>query len=251
MKPVYLVLLLVLTTYVVFEFIAEWVPALLTIRDHGWPCFGIAFALVLLIFIDQKDIPPWIPLILYLIHQFEEHGIDLLGRRYAFQASLCSVLSPGLPISQCPATMMSIFMVNVVAVWGACALAALERSRSRSLFAITVGIHSVNALVHLVAGVQGKTVYNPGLASACAFFIPYSLWIYRRTPVATILLSVFSGVLTHLILMFGGFGLIKMGFERLGDLVQGLNGFTPFLIFLAGRSFGILDDTPRAAGGSR
>ena len=33
-----------------------------------------------------------IALPVYMVHQFEEHGIDLLGRHYAFQAILCNEL---------------------------------------------------------------------------------------------------------------------------------------------------------------
>jgi hypothetical protein len=29
---------------------------------------------------------------LYMIHEFEEHGIDLVGNRYAFQGALCEAL---------------------------------------------------------------------------------------------------------------------------------------------------------------
>jgi hypothetical protein len=44
----------------------------------------------------------WIPLCIYAIHMFEEHGIDLLGRYFAFHDQLCRALGFGAS-SQCPA----------------------------------------------------------------------------------------------------------------------------------------------------
>ena len=61
---------------------------------------------------------------IYMFHQFEEHGIDLFGNRYGFQASLCSSLGYKT-VSSCPATELFIFAVNPGSVWISGALAWL------------------------------------------------------------------------------------------------------------------------------
>lgn len=50
-----------------------------------------------------------ISLPLYMIHQFEEHGYDLLGRPYAFQQHLCGILGYRGDLNKCPASAEFIF----------------------------------------------------------------------------------------------------------------------------------------------
>jgi hypothetical protein len=49
---------------------------------------------------------------MYLVHQFEEHGVDVLGRPYAFLAELCSGLGHH-DLLNCPADAAVLFPVNV------------------------------------------------------------------------------------------------------------------------------------------
>jgi hypothetical protein len=70
----------------------------------GWPYVGLGLTLLLLVgltlsrrpgALPRWQDPAWVlPLLwpMYLLHQFEEHGIDLLGRHYAFLGALCGVL---------------------------------------------------------------------------------------------------------------------------------------------------------------
>lgn len=46
---------------------------------------------------------------LYMIHQFEEHGYDLMGQPYAFQRHLCQVLGYRGDTEGCPASPEFIF----------------------------------------------------------------------------------------------------------------------------------------------
>ena len=61
---------------------------------RGWPWLGLALALFALLvgvvrggaWLRDPRRLVWIGLPLYMLHQFEEHGIDLTGHRFAFQA---------------------------------------------------------------------------------------------------------------------------------------------------------------------
>ena len=69
-----------------------------------WPWAGLILAAVLAavllrdlrgagprVWEDPRWVLGWLWPV-YLLHQFEEHGIDVLGRRYAFLAALCGML---------------------------------------------------------------------------------------------------------------------------------------------------------------
>jgi uncharacterized protein with HXXEE motif len=142
---------------------------------------------------------------MYLLHQFEEHGMDLLGRRYAFLASLCELLGhPSVP--DCPATPAFIFSVNVIACQVAFGLAFFLRRTKPLVAACVWGIPLVNLFAHLVpAVVTGR--YNPGLLTALVLFAPgcaWMLWTVRRSGVlrpGSGWRIVATGVLTHLVLI--------------------------------------------------
>ena len=141
---------------------------------------------------------------LYMLHQFEEHGVDLLGRRYAFQADFCTTL--GFPdVARCPGDRWFILAVNVGGVWLAGGL-AFALARRPALAAAFLGLPFVNALAHIGAAIFHRQ-YNPGLASAMVLLLPYSVWTARLLVVRQILplsalpLAVLAGVLIHGVLI--------------------------------------------------
>ncbi|MFM9970479.1 MAG: HXXEE domain-containing protein [Burkholderiales bacterium] len=120
--------------------------------------------------------------IAYLIHQFEEHGIDATGAHYAFMAVANSQIG-GLvgcaPQSECPLNAENIFYVNTILVW-LFLLAVMLVDNRRHVFAnlCAPALLLVNALAHLQA-VAVHGAYNPGVLTAIALFIPLSLHRYR------------------------------------------------------------------------
>ena len=102
---------------------------------------------------------------IYLIHQFEEHGVDLLGRRYAFLGELCAVLGSANDPGGCPADPAFIFAVNAVGCQIAFALALAFRKRRPLVAACAWGIPLVNAVTH-VASAIAHGAYNPGLLTS-------------------------------------------------------------------------------------
>ena len=155
------------------------VSTLLQTALLGWPYLGLVLAawLAAVLVSEARRLPgrPWTdpgwvlgwvwPM--YLLHQFEEHGVDLLGRHYAFLGFLCEAL--GSPGPGCPATPAFVFSVNVLACQLAFGIAFATR-RTRPLVAACVWML--------------RTVVRSGVVPAA------SVWSIVAT-----------GVLTHLVLL--------------------------------------------------
>ncbi len=159
------------------------------LRLH-WMYVGLGGALFLAVAI-AADPASWkprrVPLVLlaaYLVHQFEEHGIDALGRPYAFQGSANAFLGSALgcaPGSECPLTVDAIFWANVLLVWWPFCL-ALVLGRERPFVVVcAAAVVAANAIAHLVPAALGLG-YNPGLVPAVVLFLPvggWALWVAR------------------------------------------------------------------------
>ena len=184
-----------------------------------WPWIGVALAVVLLASLfftrlfrsagvaSRWHDPSWLAvfgLVLYIVHQFEEHGIDLQGARYAFRGEMCRVMGYAHAVS-CPIPESFITAVNVGSVWGACVFAWVL-GRHRPVVALSAyGIALVNALTHIVPALW-EHAYNPGLVTAIVLFLPAGLWALRVGMRAGIggrgvFAIIVGGVLTHAVLM--------------------------------------------------
>ncbi|HTK02958.1 MAG TPA: HXXEE domain-containing protein [Bordetella sp.] len=187
--------------------------------DFDWPWVGIALAAILLSLLLLTDIfrtpgiasrwrdPAWLAVLglpLYMVHQFEEHGIDLAGIHYAFRASLCSTMGFA-DVSACPIPLSFITAVNVGSVWGASVL-AFAFGRRRPVIALSAyGIPLVNAIPHVASALKGQS-YNPGLLTAILLFVPVGIWAMRVGLRAGIRWRgvgaiILGGILTHAVLM--------------------------------------------------
>ena len=187
--------------------------------DLAWPWIVLVVAAVLLglLFVTRlfctPDIasrwhdPAWLAVLglpLYAMHQFEEHGIDLLGMSYAFRGEMCNVMGYA-HVATCPIPMSFITAVNVGTGWGASILASVLGRRSPLIALSAYGIPLVNALTHIGAALH-QHAYNPGLLTAIALLLPASVWALRvgmragigRLGVVAILVG---GVLIHAVLM--------------------------------------------------
>jgi hypothetical protein len=223
--------------------------------DHVWPYMGLGAGglLALLLATDLlrsdrtvsrwRDIVwlTWLAVLAYLVHQFEEHGIDAEGTAYAFRGSLCGFLGFADPKS-CAVPASFITAVNVAVVWLLGPTTALL-GRRRPLIALSFfSVPSVNLLAHL-ASVAREGAYNPGTLTAVVLFLPLSLWAFhvamaryrlgRRAVVATIA----AGVVLHGVLMAS---LLVFLAGRIGvailDAIQVINPvLAPTIVGLLGR----------------
>lgn len=217
---------------------------------YDWPWLGGAFGLVILAVAFGRPMPAlgsygarlsdprwlcWLPLPVYMLHQVEEHGIDLLGRRYALQAELCATL--GSPdVASCPATPELIAVVNVGTVWIAGLAAGLFGPRRPFACAGMVGLVAVNGLAHVGASLRNGR-YDPGLATALLLFLPLAIWTFSRllerglVTKGIVAAALGVGVAMHVVLLGSALasGRGEIG-ERVLFLIQIANGFVPLVV---------------------
>lgn len=152
-------------------------------------------------------------LIAYIIHQYEEHWIDVLGERYAFYSYVNTLISDLLNAQNQEITLLTpaaIFVINTSLVW-LVGIIAIWRSPGHLFPALAMsGIVVVNAVSHIIAGMaQGS--YNPGLLTAIVVLLPLGIAFYTRvirtTPVSKVQVqvSIIWAVVAHLVMFAGLF----------------------------------------------
>ena len=152
----------------------------------------------------------WIALVLlgaYIIHQFEEHWIDVFGNVYAFQASVNGMISvaTGHPFAaERPLTAEAIFVINTSLVWLVGFLAIWLAPAKLFPTLAMAGIVLVNGLVHILGGIAFSD-YNPGLVTSVIIFLPISILAYRVLAPSRLALfaSVVWAFLAHVIMVIG------------------------------------------------
>ncbi len=102
---------------------------------------------------------------IYMLHQWEEHDDDRFRRFVnARIGGGAEVLSPAF-----------VFVVNIVGVWVVSAvMIALARLVASGFGVVGAYLLLVNAMLHIVQGI-GMRVYNPGLLTAVALFVPLGI----------------------------------------------------------------------------
>ncbi len=220
-----------------------------------WPYMGMGAALLLALLLATdllrsdlsvsrwRDLPwlAWAGMLVYLVHQFEEHGIDADGRHYAFRAFLCAGVGFADP-KTCPVPYSFITSVNVAAVWLAGPAAALLGRRWPALALSYFSIPFINMFAHVGPGLASAT-YNPGEATAIVLFLPLSLWTFHvalsryRLGWGAIVATVAAGIVLHAILM-GSLLAFLRGLIGSGvlDVIQYLNPvIAGLIVYLATR----------------
>jgi hypothetical protein len=153
----------------------------------------------------------WMALVVYLLHNVEEYGLDLRGQTNAFPNALCANL--GLPpFPNCPVPPAFFLAVNISLFWVVGPLVALLTPRHPLVGFALYTVIPINALVHIVGVLATGQPYNPGLLTSLVLFVPLSVWVgyacfgnNRLSYKAMVLLLVW-GVMLHVILV----GSLKM-----------------------------------------
>ena len=107
--------------------------------EHHWPWIGLVAALVLLTLLFFTNMfqyrlgvsrwrdPVWLAWLMtaaYLLHNFEEYGIDAKGRAFHFPVTACQTY--GFPdVTTCPLVPSFFVAVNVPFVWVVLPIAAV------------------------------------------------------------------------------------------------------------------------------
>ena len=124
----------------------------------------------------------WALMPIYSIHQLEEHGYDLFGRRYAFIDYFFENVATKTGISPEVFNTNFITFTNVVIVWLPFNACALWAERSGDFIPVTMcwGISFCNgALFHLIPALSNQQ-YNPGVAQALLINIPVGVMFFRE-----------------------------------------------------------------------
>ncbi len=146
----------------------------------------------------------WLAVAIYLIHNVEEYGVDLLRRFHAFPDTMCATLGqPHYPL--CPIPAPFYLAVNLPLFWVVVPVAALLSRRHPILGLSIYGVIFVNALTHL--GAFARAGYNPGSLTALLLFLPISLWVAevcfgkQGLPYGGLAFVVAEGILLHAVLI--------------------------------------------------
>jgi hypothetical protein len=150
------------------------------LRKH-WFDVGAALAVLimgtLLVFgirMDSLQFLLWGSLISLFLHQFEEY-------RYPgyFPGMMNVVMFNSKQPDRFPLNEQSSVVVNVFMGWGSYALAAVVGEKALWLAIATILVSVGNTIAHtLIFNIRGKTLYNPGLATALLLFLPISLYFF-------------------------------------------------------------------------
>ena len=147
----------------------------------------------------------WLGVAIYLIHNIEEYGVDLLGQFHAFPHFMCAMLAqPPYPFCPIPAPF---YLGGQLAAlfWVGAPVAAILSRRHPILGLSVYGVIFVNALTHL--GGFMRSGYNPGVLTALILFLPLSFWVAgvcfgkRGLPYGALAFIVADGVFLHAVLM--------------------------------------------------
>jgi hypothetical protein len=151
-------------------------------RRHWWNVAGVMALAGLLWFglshdwsggLSLGDVL-WLSLISLWVHQFEEYGWP-----GGFPTMLNRVLFASTKPDRFPLNAQSALVVNVGVGWGSYGLAALFGEQLPWLGIATILVSVGNTIAHtFLFNIKGRTLYNPGMATALLLFVPISILFY-------------------------------------------------------------------------
>jgi len=220
--------------------------------SHFWPWTGLGPAAVLLLALaigemrGDRAVPrtrdpvwlAWAATAAYLLHQFEEHGIDARGTPYAFRGVLCTFFGFA-GATACPIPESFITAVNIPAAWLAGPIAALAGRRWPAIALSYFSVPAVNAFAHIGPALTAGD-YNPGLLTAVLLFLPLSLWTFwialRRPDLGwrMVAAAIVGGIAMHAVLIFSLRAYLRGALdESILVAIQVVNPAIPILLVAA------------------
>lgn len=159
--------------------------------ERHWCWIGLVAAIILLVILFSTNVfrnergvsrwrdsvwLAWLMTTAYMLHNFEEYGIDARGRPFHFPVTACQTF--GFPaVDACPFTPSFFVAVNVPFVWVILPIAALCCRRNPAVGLVGAGLLLTNAMSHIV-GAFTPMGYSPGTVTAAVIFVPLSLWVF-------------------------------------------------------------------------
>ena len=159
--------------------------------ERYWSSVGLGCAITLLLilfftnaFRSQPFAPrwrdpvwvAWLMTVAYLLHNFEEYGVDAKGRPFHFPVTACAQYGFE-SVDSCPLVPSFFVSVNIPFVWFVLPIAALWCRRNPAVGLVGAGLLFTNAVSH-IAGTLTPMGYSPGTYTAAGIFIPLSIWVF-------------------------------------------------------------------------
>jgi len=113
-------------------------------------------------------------MIVYLVHQFEEYGIDLTGQVNQSPLHANALLSDTHQANRSHLNELSLYRINTLLGWVPFLLAIWAGRRFPWVGLAAAGLMATHGALH-VAHTFSLGEYNPGLASALVLLLPASL----------------------------------------------------------------------------
>ncbi|MEV6348258.1 HXXEE domain-containing protein [Actinoplanes sp. NPDC051851] len=188
--------------------------------EHYWSSVGLGAAAVLLALLFFTDLfrqnlavsrwrdPVWLAWTMpaaYMLHNFEEYGIDARGHAFAFPASACDTFGFD-GVSGCPFTPAFFVSVNIPFIWIVMVAAAVLARRHHAIGLAGAGLLLTNALSH-ITGLATPMGYSPGTLTAGIIFIPLAAWTLAtcfgpgKPSYPTLAANLLASVLAQLVLL--------------------------------------------------
>ncbi|MEM6903991.1 MAG: HXXEE domain-containing protein [Pseudomonadota bacterium] len=171
--------------------------------------------------------------IAYLLHQVEEHWVDLLGRPYPLYETLNNLIASVFGQERYGVmTPTAIFYVNTGTVWTLAFLAILGAGLYTLPLNAMAGLVLVNGISHIGTAISSFS-YNPGLGTSIEIFIPLSLGVLislgkqQQRMVQVFITAILWGVAGHVFLFAGIiaaniYGIVPVGLYYAGLILFGV-----------------------------
>lgn len=108
-------------------------------------------------------------LVVYLLHQIEEHlwpgGFRQFANAHMFRSGK----------DDWPVTIDGVALVNTAFVWLPIVLAVLYPTALRWVGLLWIGLTLINGIIHIVTTIR-LHIYNPGLVTAIVLFLPFTIF---------------------------------------------------------------------------
>ncbi len=147
---------------------------------NRWYDIGIVLALAVAVFllirtgISSFQFLLWVSLLSLFLHQFEEYRFPGY-----FPGMVNTVMFGSKHPDRYPLNTNTSLIVNVFIGWPLYFLAALLAEKTVWLAIASVVVSVGNIIVHtFVFNFKGRTVYNPGMATATLLFLPISVYFF-------------------------------------------------------------------------
>lgn len=190
---------------------------------YTWPWMGLGAAIVMVILLfltnalrsnkGARWLDPvwlaWLAVPIYLLHQFEEYGCNLVNGEYLIIKQVFANAGSFLDLSQLPLAFFP--EVNILLVWVAVPLSAYLCRRNPVIGLAPYGFILVNGLMHCVGSLTGfmPIKLNPGFWTGTFVFLPLAALVVYATfkrkfmSGGALVVALVAGAISHVFFAMG------------------------------------------------